>query len=236
MTDQHEQEHDADLDRQMNKFVWEEAAKQLAGDLAQMTDGDLAAYRKQFEWQVDALLAEEHRRWLQRPGQSARQERERQLRPARDAPSMIRDGGYDLTPEAAAIYWYLHSQGIWEPGHPWFGHADIRMTSDQSIQMTVSLSQDSVRRGLAELEEKQFIRRKQRIYRNGMQGNDDIEFTVPEDWCPDCHERKHGEHECRPDGRPCPDHVQAYRERFGDDAARRYFETDDLDTAGHEHR
>jgi hypothetical protein len=103
-----------------------------------------------------------------------------------------REGEYGLSQEAASVFWYLHDHGIWEasPTGAGFlnapGYADFRMTCDSFIQSATSLDEESVRRGLDELEEKQFIRRTPWFYKNGMQANDPIQFTMPDDWCLDC--------------------------------------------------
>jgi hypothetical protein len=124
-------------------------------------------------------------------------------RPMRDLMDArwARRGEYGLSQEAASVFWYLHGHGVWEPGHPWLGYADFRMTMNSFIQSATSLDEDSVRRGLGELEEKGFIRRTPWFWKNGMQSNDSIEFTVPHDWCPDCHERGDRNHVCDPG--PC---------------------------------
>ncbi len=114
----------------------------------------------------------------------------------------VRGGKYDLSQEAASVFWFLHAHGIWERGHLWFGCVDIRMTSDEIIQVSTILSEGSVRRGLAELEEKQFIIRLRRFNRWDEPLNDSIQFTMPADWCRSCATRKRGEHAC-PDPGPC---------------------------------
>jgi hypothetical protein len=107
---------------------------------------------------------------------------------------MIHDGKYILSCKAKTIYWFLLFHGIWEPGHQWFGHVDIRMTSNASIVEFTGWSEDSARRSLAELEEKEFIRRTRRFNHQGMQVNDSIELIMPDDWCQYCHKR--GSHDC----------------------------------------
>jgi hypothetical protein len=109
--------------------------------------------------------------------------------------AMIARGEYELTPKAAAVYWFLLFHGIWEPGHQWFGYVDIKMTSNFVIQLGTRLSEQSVRRALQELAEKEFIKRKPRFSPDGRtRTSDSIAFTTPDDWCQKC--QKRGQHVC----------------------------------------
>lgn len=109
--------------------------------------------------------------------------------------AMIARGEYELSPKAVSVYWFLLFHGIWEPGHQWFGYVDIKMTSNYILQRGTSLSEQSVRRALKELEEKEFISRKERhSAENRTRINDSIELTIPDDWCSKC--QKRGKHVC----------------------------------------
>lgn len=109
--------------------------------------------------------------------------------------AMIARGDYEFSPKAASVYWFLLFHGMWEPGHQWFGHVDIKMTSNFVLQLGTRLSEQSVRRALKELEDKDFIRRKARYSETGNRINDSIELTIPDDWCMKC--QKRGEHLCK---------------------------------------
>lgn len=111
--------------------------------------------------------------------------------------AMLHDGEYDLSAKAKSILWFLLYHGIWEPGHQWFGFADIKMTSNSVIQVATGWSEDSVRRGLRELEDREFIRRGPRYHPGGIRANDSIQLTYPDDWCGQCHKR--GNHVCGDD-------------------------------------
>lgn len=109
--------------------------------------------------------------------------------------AMLHDGEYELSVKAKTVYWFLLYHGIWEPGHEWFGHVDIKMTSNSTVSMATGWSEQSVRRAMSELESKEFIARKERLHpHSGVRLNDSIELGTPPDWCQSCHKR--GTHMC----------------------------------------
>jgi hypothetical protein len=113
--------------------------------------------------------------------------------------AMIRDGQYELSTAAKTIYWFLLYHGIWQPGHTWFGHADIRVTAVNEIHTATGWSRRAIQRALAELEDKEFIQKIPRHVGQAQLSNG-IKFRHPSDWCLSCHVR--GSHRCvlRPAG------------------------------------
>src|SRR5581483_4774362 len=77
--------------------------------------------------------------------------------------AMLHDGEYELSATAKSIYWFLLYHGIWEPGHEWFGHVDIKMTAKKVIALATGWSEKTVQRALIELEAAEFIERKERF-------------------------------------------------------------------------
>lgn len=106
---------------------------------------------------------------------------------------MLHDGGYKLSAKAKSVYWFLLYHGIWEPGHEWFGHVDIKMTSNSIVAIATGWSESSVRRALQELEDNEFVERRERVHAaSGVRMNDSIKIVYPDDWCVTCHVR--GDH------------------------------------------
>jgi hypothetical protein len=131
--------------------------------------------------------------------------------------AMLRSGAYKLTPSARSVYWFLLFHGIWESGHQWYSYADIRMTCRPAIMAGTGLSEMTVRRALKQLEALGFLERKKRYARNGVQLNDSIRLTQPEDWYSCC--RVVGEHKCeevRPNACPPPEEVGDHHDPPGD--------------------
>jgi len=112
--------------------------------------------------------------------------------------AMLSSGAYKLSAKEISVYWFLIMHGFWDNGHQWYGHVDIKMTSNIAIQTGTGLRESASRYALNKLETEGLIERKKRYGPTGIQINDSIKLTVPEDWCEDCHTR--GEHKCSKNG------------------------------------
>lgn len=110
---------------------------------------------------------------------------------------VLRDGGYELSPTAAALLWFLLFHGIYDRGSKWYGHVNIQMCGQDTLSIAVRRHRKAVGLGLAELEATGFIKRHRRYHpEHGNRLPDGIELTTPDDFCYACRKRGHDENNC----------------------------------------
>lgn len=109
---------------------------------------------------------------------------------------MLEDGAWKMTATSYAVLWVLLYHGIYDRNSKWFGHADIKMTSQERLARVTGRTRQSVNVALAELEHNGFIKRHKRFGTDGSRLNDDIELTTPDDFCFACRARGHAEADC----------------------------------------
>lgn len=110
---------------------------------------------------------------------------------------MIEDGDWAMSPTSYALLWFLLYHGIYDRNSKWFGHVNIKVTSQERLARAVGAGERSVRRALAELEANGFVIRHARYSPDGGRLNDDIELSTPQDFCLTCRTRGHNEAQCQ---------------------------------------